>query len=309
MQDRANARTDPKNRFGTGASFQRDSRSHSNWCAGDFKRSDKSELQILDASRSERIGPTPVRSSSDVASQTARALFRLRESLMRGEFAPGERMSELPLVARLGVSRTPIRLALERLAHIGLLDLSAAGGFTVRGYTPAEALDAIEIRGVIEGTAARLASERLGDSSELETLRRLGDHMDRLERLTLDSFAHYMDLNEAFHATIIELAKSAILTRAFQQAISLPFASPSAMVFPTSGLAYSDAALAVAKEHHRSLIEAIAMRQGTRAENLAREHAFIARRVLAMALSDTDALRKVPGASLINLAASRTNAI
>jgi GntR family transcriptional regulator of vanillate catabolism len=73
------------------------------------------------------------------------------------------------------------------------------------------------------------------------------------------------------------------------------------MVFPTSGLAYSDAALAVAKEHHRSIIEAIATRQGTRAENLAREHAFIARRVLAMALSDTDALSKVPGASLINL--------
>jgi len=257
-------------------------------CAGDFKMSDKSELRILG-------------SSSDVASQTARALFRLRESLLRGEFAPGERMSELPLVARLGVSRTPIRLALERLAHIGLLDLSVSGGFTVRGYTPDEALDAIEIRGVIEGTAARLASERLIDNSELEALRRLGDQMERLERLTLDSFAHYMDLNEAFHATIVHLSKSVMVTRAFQQAVSLPFASPSAMVFPTSGLAYSDAALAVAKEHHRSLIEAIATRQGTRAENLAREHAFIARRVLTMALSDTDALSKVPGASLINV--------
>jgi GntR family transcriptional regulator of vanillate catabolism len=268
--------------------------------------SDKSELRVLENSTSETAALTPPRPSSDVASQTARALFKLRESLLRGEFAPGERMSELPLVARLGVSRTPIRLALERLAHIGLLDVSTAGGFTVRGYTPAEALDAIEIRGVVEGTAARLASERLTDASELATLRRLGDEMDRLERLTLDSFAHYMDLNEAFHATIVDLAKSAILRRAFQQAVSLPFASPSAMVFPTSGLAYSDAALAVAKEHHRSLIEAIAMRQGTRAENLAREHAFIARRVLGMALSDTDALSKVPGASLINLPGART---
>jgi len=255
--------------------------------------SNKSELVALDPSRAR---------PSDVASQTARALFSLRESLLRGEFAPGERMSELPLVARLGVSRTPIRLALERLAHIGLLDVSTSGGFTVRGYTPSEALDAIEIRGVIEGTAARLASERLVDSADVDTLRHLGNEMDRLERLTLDSFAHYMDLNEAFHSAIVDLAKSAILKRAFQQAVSLPFASPSAMVFPTSGLAYADAALAVAKEHHRSLVEAIATRQGTRAENLAREHAFIARRVLLMALSDTDALSKVPGASLINLA-------
>jgi GntR family transcriptional regulator, vanillate catabolism transcriptional regulator len=277
--------------------FRPDSTIHSGYSAGDFKMSDKSELRVLDSSTGSR---------SDVASQTARALFSLRESLLRGEFAPGERMSELPLVARLGVSRTPIRLALERLAHMGLLDLNASGGFTVRGYTPAEALDAIEIRGVVEGTAARLASERLDDDSELTTLRALGDEMDRLERLTLDSFAHYMDLNEAFHATIVDLAKSAILRRAFQQAVSLPFASPSAMVFPTSGMAYSDAALAVAKEHHRSLIEAIATRQGTRAENLAREHAFIARRVLGIALSDTDALSRVPGASLISVSGSGT---
>src|SRR5512147_421321 len=137
---------------------------------------------------------------SDVASQTARALFSLRESLMRGEFAPGERVAELPLVARFGVSRTPIRLALERLAHMGLLDVNASGGFTVRGYTPSDALDAIEIRGVLEGTAARLAAERLVDSSDVDALRGLCEEMDRLQRLTLDSFGIYMDLNEAFHS-------------------------------------------------------------------------------------------------------------
>src|SRR6185295_9179825 len=93
---------------------------------GRLEMSNKSEAVVG------AVGPRP----SDVASQTARALFSLRESLMRGEFAPGERMAELPLVARFGVSRTPIRLALERLAHMGLLDVSASGGFTVRGYTP-----------------------------------------------------------------------------------------------------------------------------------------------------------------------------
>ena len=133
--------------------------------------------------------------------------------------------------------------------------------------------------------------------------------MDRLERLTLDSFAHYMDLNEAFHAAIIDLAKSEMLKRAMQHAVSLPFASPSAMVFPTSGLAHADEALALAKEHHRSIVDAIQGRQGTRAEHVAREHAFIGRRVLAMALSDSEALSKVPGASLINLSArARTGA-
>jgi GntR family transcriptional regulator of vanillate catabolism len=249
------------------------------------------------------VAPPAQPRASDVASQTARALFQLRESLIRGEFAPGERMAELPLVARLGVSRTPIRLALERLAHMGLLDVNASGGFTVRGYTPAEALDAIELRGVLEGTAARLAAERLGDSSEVVYVRRLGEQMDSLEQLTLDSFGHYMDLNEAFHAAIVDLAKSVMLKRALEHAVSLPFASPSAMVFPTSGLAHADETLALAKQHHRAVVDAIQARQGTRAEHVAREHAFIGRHVLAMALSDTDAMRKVPGASLINLPA------
>src|SRR5678815_2819893 len=112
-----------------------------------------------------------------------------------------------------------------------------------------------------------------------------------------------MDLNEAFHSTIINMAKSAMLQRAFEHAVSLPFASPSAMVFPTSGFAHADETLAIAKEHHRGIVEAIAKRQGTRAENLSREHAFIGRRVLAMALSDSEAFSRIPGASLIDLSA------
>jgi len=262
------------------------------WAEDDFNMSNNPDLHAVGAAARPR--------SSDVASQTARAFFSLRESLIRGEFASGERMAELPLVVRLGVSRTPIRLALERLAHIGLLDLSASGGFTVRSYTASEALDAIEIRGVLEGTAARLAAERLSDSSEVEVLRALGEKMDRLDRITLDSFAHYMDLNESFHAAIIDLAKSVMLTRAIQHAGSLPFAAPSAMVFPTSGLAHADAVLALAKEHHRGIVDAITRRQGTRAEYLAREHAFIGRRVLTHALSDGETLSRIPGASLIN---------
>src|SRR5437667_11882505 len=108
---------------------------------------------------------------ADVASQTARALILVREMLLRGEVARGERISELPLVARLGMSRTPIRLALERLAHIGLLEAAATGGFLVREFTLAEVRDAIEVRGVLAGTAARLAAERLVESGELARLR------------------------------------------------------------------------------------------------------------------------------------------
>jgi GntR family transcriptional regulator of vanillate catabolism len=239
---------------------------------------------------------------ADVATQAARAFSGLRDLLLRGEFGRGERLSELPLVARLGMSRTPIRLALERLAHVGLLQASATGGFTVREFTPADVRDAMELRGVLEGTAARLAAERLADAGEAEPLRRCCAQMDGLTRLTGDSVARYMDLDEAFHAAVLTLAKSAMLQRSVTQAKVLPFASPSAMVFPTSVLPKSDQTLAIAQEQHRAIVDAIEQRQGTRAEAVAREHALLARRVLDVALSNQDALRALPGGPLINLA-------
>jgi len=239
--------------------------------------------------------------SADVASQTGRAFFLVREMLLRGEVARGERISELPLVARLGMSRTPIRLALERLAHIGLLEATATGGFCVREFSLAEVRDAIEVRGVLEGTAARLAAERLTDSAELDRARGHCRQMEALDRLTVDSFAQYMDANEAFHSAVLDLAKSEMLRRALELTTSLPFASPSAMVFPTSILPRSDETLAIAQEHHRVILEAIAKRQGTRAEALAREHALLSRRVLDLAFADREALSSVPGGSLINV--------
>jgi GntR family transcriptional regulator of vanillate catabolism len=243
------------------------------------------------------------RRTGDVESQTARAFFGLREILLRGELARGERISELPLVGRLGTSRTPIRLALERLAHMGLVDVLSSGGFAVREFTLSEVHDAIEVRGVLEGTVARLAAERLFADSELAPLRHYATGMETLQHLTIDSFPEYMDLNEGFHSALLDLAKSEMLRRSLEQVRVLPFASPSAMVFPTSVLPRSNEIMAIANEHHRALIEAIAARQGTRAENLGREHAFIACRALELALSDSNALSRVPGGSLINMAA------
>src|SRR6188768_258534 len=157
-------------------------------------------------SRRVNVVPAAERRNGDVESQTARAFFGLREILLRGAFTRGERISELPLVARLGTSRTPIRLALERLAHMGLLDVLSTGGFAVREFTLSEVLDAIEVRGVLEGTVARLAAERLSSDHELVPLRRYSQGMENLQRLTIDSFPEYMDLNESFHGALVDLA-------------------------------------------------------------------------------------------------------
>src|SRR5712691_3318703 len=107
---------------------------------------------------------------SKASSQTARATLALRELLVQGHFQPGERIREIPLAARLDVSRIPLRLALERLAHEGFLEIRPTRGFIVQRFTTGDIFDAIELRGLLEGAAARLAAERLRDVRDLQLL-------------------------------------------------------------------------------------------------------------------------------------------
>jgi GntR family transcriptional regulator, vanillate catabolism transcriptional regulator len=243
-----------------------------------------------------------MKNNLEFVSQTGRTLLTLREMLLKGEFAPGERLSELALVARLNVSRTPIRLALDRLAHEGLLEAAPSGGFIVCEFTVADIWDSIDMRGVLEGTAARLAAERLKDSSELKRIREYQHEMDVIARHTMDTFARYMDLNEAFHNELVSLAKSAMLERTLQHLTSLPFAGPSAMVFARSKLPRAAELITIGQEQHHAILHAIESRQGTRAEAISREHAQLSRRNLETVLSgDSTILSCVPGASLIRM--------
>jgi GntR family transcriptional regulator of vanillate catabolism len=69
---------------------------------------------------------------NSAGSQTTKATLGLRELVFNGEFGPGERLPEVELAERVGVSRTPLRMALQTLAHEGLLEALSGGGFVVR---------------------------------------------------------------------------------------------------------------------------------------------------------------------------------
>jgi GntR family transcriptional regulator of vanillate catabolism len=151
------------------------------------------------------------------SSQAVNALLKLREFILGGEIKAGERMSELALVERLGVSRTPIRAALVRLEQEGLLRALPTGGFVVNAFNERDIHAAIEIRGTLEGLAARLAAERGVSATDLDVLKHCLSGLDELVLdgggVTVDSFSAYVELNEQFHRIIIELADSAVLTR------------------------------------------------------------------------------------------------
>ena len=235
--------------------------------------------------------------------QMTRALLSLREQLLSGEFKPGDRMSELRLVERLGVSRTPLRLALASLEHEGLLRSLPAGGYVVREFTRADIRDAIEMRGVLEGTAARFAAERGAGRRDLRALRTINESVEPLvRRADYESFERYDALNEAYHERLLKMANSPLLERTLEGVLSLPFASPSALVLQHAQLPESREILVVAHRHHLGLVEAIAQREGARADSIAREHARLSLTNLEIVLSHRGLLEEVPGASLLALA-------
>jgi len=229
--------------------------------------------------------------------QTERLVLALRERILQGQFPLGERLTELGLSSLLQVSRTPIRLALERLANEGLLDVIPTGGFRVHSFSLAEVRDAIEIRGVLEGTAVRFAAERLGTVEELDRVKRLVSKATLETPITIEGFARYLEINKIFHQELWSLAKSPSLSRELEHICKIPFAAPDALVFTIADREQSTAF--VAAEQHRAIVEAIENREGTRAEALAREHSKISRRNLEFASRSNDSSDHLPGAVLI----------
>jgi len=235
------------------------------------------------------------------ASQAVKAQLRLRELILAGELPSGARIAELAIVEKLGVSRTPIRAALVRLEQEGLLDALPGGGFAVRTFSEGDVTDAIELRGTIEGLAARLAAERGAPAVVLAEARACLAQIDQvLSRPSLDdeAFLRYVTLNQAFHNLLAEMCGSAVTRREIERVVNLPFASPSAFVVLQADSKQARDMLVVAQDQHRQVLDAIERREGARAEAIMREHARIARRNLREAMQEHN-LERMPAVRLI----------
>ena len=218
-------------------------------------------------------------------SQTVRAQLTLRDMILQGGLKPGERISELQAVETTGASRTPVRMALVRLEEEGLLEAIPSGGFMVKAFSERDIVDSIEMRGTLEGLAARFAAERGVSVRDLEPLKECLNEIDGLisrEPLSVEAFSAYVALNARFHALLTELSRSPPLIRQIDRASALPFASPSGFVMAQSALPEARQILLIAQDHHRIVIDAIENREGARAESIMREHARLAARNLRL---------------------------
>lgn len=202
----------------------------------------------------------------------------LREAVLAGQYDPGVAIREQAVAESQGVSRTLARLAMGALEREGLLTHAPNRGFRVRSFTVDEVADAIEVRGELESLAARQAAER-GLTSDLEQRLRaiLAEAETLYKGLALEDVsarARWIDLNAAFHAGIVEASGNRALAPALENLCRIPLAGPRAIVFNSTLADHGLSQVRAAHADHEQILDAIVLRQGTRAASLIREHAY-----------------------------------
>jgi len=234
-----------------------------------------------------------------MTTQLTEAIVRLREMILRGDLAPGQRLAEAPVAEQLGMSRTPVRQALPLLAQEGLLTEHETRGYVVRAFTAADVIDAIDVRGVIEGLAARRVAERGASKAFVRALRTClddGDAILRRRRIEESDEASYAEMNARFHDLILQEAGSSILSASLERNNHVPFAAPQALAFDKSDLERMYDLIHYAHRQHHGIVEALERGESGRAEALMREHANTVKasiNVAALQLTAGDAVRRL----------------
>ena len=134
----------------------------------------------------------------------------LKEAILTGELAPGERMMEIPISEQLGVSRTPVREAIRRLQEDRLVIIQPKCGAKVADITEKSVRDALAVRMTIEEMAVRLAARNPSD----EVIRRLKEvNAAILEAVNDQDIEGIFARDKELHRIICEATENQVLTR------------------------------------------------------------------------------------------------
>ncbi len=194
---------------------------------------------------------------------------KIREAILSGDFSGGARLNEVDLATTLDVSRTPVRAALSTLAAEGLLQYRPNSGYVVRTYTSRDIAGIYEVRGVLEGLAARSVAERgLSDPDRGILYKVLEESTALLSAGHWDesASAQWRGLNDRFHMALLDAADNQHLGEMLRKSREIPLLNQ-------LKFRWYDMSNAVrAHDDHGAIFDAIVSRQAVRAEALAREH-------------------------------------
>lgn len=197
------------------------------------------------------------------------AYLSIRAEILNGVLAADERLTEVTLAERLGISRTPVRDAVKRLLIEGFLTRSPGEGLRVTGLNGDEVQQVFRIRAMLEGYGARRAAER-ATAADMAELHRLAAIMTaHAPPRAPGDYEVISDANTAFHRTIMQAAQSPRLAAMLSLAVNL------GLVLRTYQM-YSAEDMIRQSRHHHDIAEAISARDPDWAEAAMTTHVLAA---------------------------------
>lgn len=189
----------------------------------------------------------------------------IRQQIIRGELAPGERLFEEDIAAALGVSRNPVREALQALAADGFIEIEPRRGAHVAVVDADRAAELFEIRVPLEGLVAELAAQRR-TPAQIKALRDMTHQA--LELVQSGQLEQLPALNTKFHDALAAAACNELLASTLHRLSHLVQWVYSARIKKRSADSWTE---------HAALIDAIERQDATAARHLSEAHVTAAR--------------------------------
>ena len=186
----------------------------------------------------------------------------IEEDLLIGRLAPGDRLDERSLATRFGVSRTPVREALQRLAASRVVLLQSRQGATIAQLTITELLDAFIVIAELEALAAALAARRL-QREDREELR--AAHAACASAAKAEDQAAFIEANDRFHARIIHASQNRTLQAEIRQVqlLTAPYRRRST---------FQPGRMDTSVDEHHAVLEAVLSSDAEHASTRMRQH-------------------------------------
>lgn len=211
----------------------------------------------------------------------------LERMIMSGELRGGDRVNEILLAERFGISRGPLREACRALTQEGLLTAVPNRGMFVRELDLREALEVYDIRGALDELAGRLLADRITDAQVGE----LSELLDRMDAAAAnDALDLYYPANLAFHDKLLEFAGNRRLIRLYRSLVK------ELHLFRRKGL-LQEGSMRISNEEHRRVLAALIQRDKVRAGAFMKSHVLAAKERLIAAVEAQHALEAVTEAA------------
>lgn len=214
--------------------------------------------------------PARTNANSPTAQATERAYVRIRKDLLSGRWSAGAHLGEKDLAEEIGVSRTPVREALQRLASNGLVNLEPNIGASVVRWTKQEVAETYDLRIELEGYAAGLAAANASLES-IALLKQMAEDMDAAAGK--HDFFLVGEINDRFHRLVIDSSGNLRLGKVARTLLEL---TVSVYGFST----FNPQELARSLLHHHELVDAIRRRDSNWATSVMRAHIHAGRAVI-----------------------------